>query len=1093
MFQALIQNAALLVTLSFLYGTIKYYFAQKKLQYEIISGVWFGIVAIAAMLLPYQHEPGVIYDGRSIVITLAGLWGGGLATLFTVILAGAYRAFLGGAGVWAGLATIVASGIIGLFFRTILQKKTQNINTAVLYAVGIISHLAMLASQLLLPERPMLTIQQIWLPVMLIFPVALTLIAKLFQLIERYLSSEQQIRKAEEMYRTTLLSIGDAVICTDIKGRITQLNPEAERLTGWNARDVYKKNLDDVFHIVNEYSRKKVESPFSKVMKHGKVVGLANHTILLSKDGNEIPIADSGAPILINDQIVGVVLVFRDQTEDRIHQQALEESEARYREREYLLTESQRVGNIGTYQFDILNNIWTSSAALDNIFGIDDKHSRTSESWSSIIHPEYQEQMMDYLLNEIIGKKQAFNKEYKIIRKSDGAERWVHGLGELRYDEQGNPVQMLGTIQDITERKLSQEQLVKSEERFRKAVLLAPIPIMVFDQNGKILYLSQGWKQLSGYTIEQIPTIKDWSVMAFPGVRAKEVEKHLLEVVHLDQTVFSGDYEIATYNGEKRIWNFHTSPLGESGGKKLALSIAPDITQRMQIKKELEASEQAYRQLFEEHIAVKLLINPENGQIVRANKAAANFYGYSVKELEKMTITIINASANESLEQTFAQEKNRKRYYPELKHRLRSGEIRDVEIFSNDIDYKGQIVWHSIIHDITEKKKLMQDLVNAKEKAEESERLKSAFLANVSHEIRTPLNGIVGFSNILAQEEDISTANKIEFANIINQSSSGLLKIIDDILDLSRLETGLVSFSVKPFHVNALLNNLHSIFQNRMRTSSNTDVELKVHLADKSLMINGDDVRITQIISNLLENAIRFTQSGSIEFGVSNNYDTHLEIFVTDTGIGIPFEKQQLIFGRFMQAESGVSRKFGGTGLGLSIVKKLLELMGSEIRVKSEPGKGTTFWFSLPLYNKPLQHTMETNRADKKLHAESLSSQHKVLVVEDNEDSRVFFKHVLSKNYPLLSFAVTGNDALQQIQNNPPDIVLLDIGLPDISGLEVAKKIKQTNSKIKIIAQTAYASTSDKENALQAGCDGFIVKPIRISTLLEKMKKELAE
>nr|WP_321487608.1 PAS domain S-box protein [uncultured Draconibacterium sp.] len=1093
MFQALIQNAALLVTFSFLYGTIKYYLAPQKLQFQIISGVWFGIVAVAAMLLPYQHEPGVIYDGRSIVITLAGLWGGGLATLITMIVAGTYRAFLGGAGVWAGLATIVASGIIGLSFRIILHKKPQKAHTAVFYAVGIISQLGMLASQLLLPEHPMQTIQQIWFPVMLIFPVALTLIAKLFQQIERYLSSEQQIRKAEEMYRTTLLSIGDAVICTDIKGRITQLNPEAERLTGWNAGEAYKKNLEDVFHIVNEHSRERVESPFSKVMKRGKVVGLANHTILLSKDGNEIPIADSGAPIIINKQIVGVVLVFRDQTEDKIQQRALEKSEARYREREFLLTESQQAGNIGTYQLDILANIWTSSNTMDNIFGIDEEYSKTSESWKNIIHPEYQEQMIDYLQYEVIGKKQPFDKEYKIIRKSDGVERWVHGLGKLRYDEKGNPIQMFGTIQDITERKLWQEELVKSEERFRKAVLLAPIPIMVFDQDGSILYLSQGWKQFSGYTIDQMSTIKEWTEKVFPKTKAKEIEESLIEIVDFDQTVFSGDYEITTHNGEKRFWNFYTSPLGESGGKKLALCIAPDITQRMQIKKELEASERSYRQLFENHIAVKLLINPKNGQIVRANNAAADFYGYSVEELEKMTILEINPSAKESLKEAAAQDASLKRYYAELKHRLRSGEIRDVEVFSTENDYKGQIVWHSIIHDITEKKRLMQDLVDAKEKAEESERLKSAFLANVSHEIRTPLNGIVGFSNILAQEENINAANKSEFADIINQSSSGLLKIIDDILDLSRLETGLVSFSVEPFQVNTMLNNLYSIFKNKMQNTPNTDVELILHEADKLMMINGDKIRITQIISNLLENAIRFTRTGTIEFGVSSHDDTLLKFFVADTGIGIPIDKQQVIFGRFMQAESGISRKYGGTGLGLSIVKKLLELMGSEIHMESEPRKGTKFWFSLPLYNKPAQNKTDESEVNKQLPSESLSRQNKVLVVEDNEQCRMFLKHVLSSRYPALSFAQTGNDALKQIQNDPPDIVLLDIGLPDISGLEVAKKIKETNSKIKVIAQTAFASTTDKENALKAGCDDFLVKPLQIRTLLEKINKKLAE
>ena len=1089
MLQVLIQNAFLLITLSFLYGTLRIYLSKYKLLFQVSSGIWFGLVAMAAMMIPYEYEPGIIFDGRSVVITLAGLWGGWLTTLISALIAGAYRISLGGAGVLAGTATILFCGLTGLIFHHFFYKRLERIHTLVLAGIGVITHFVMLGSQLLIPQHALRVIEAIWMPILLVFPVAFTIIAKLFQFIGRYIQNEQQVRRAEEIYRTTLMSIGDAVIGADKNGNVSQINPEAERLTGWKANEAIGKPLEDIFCIINEYTRETVENPFTKVMQSGMIVGLANHTLLISKNKDEIPIADSGAPIRNNNEITGVVLVFRDQTEERKHQRELEESEARYREREYWLSESQQIGKIGSYKLNTLNDQWTSSDALDHIFGIDEKYPRTVESWNSIVHPDHQKEMLDYFLNKVINQKQAFEKEYKITRVNDGAERWVFGRGELRFNHEGNPVEMIGTIQDTTERKIFEQQLLESEERFRKVVLMAPIPIMVYDEDGKVLHVSEGWTHFSGYSINEIPTLEIWEQKAYMG-EGKEKKGKVVSNLSESKTIYSGEYKITTKNGNIRIWNYYTTELGVSGGKKITLIIAPDVTQRIRMKNDLEESERAYRLLFEDHIAIKLLVDPTNRQIIKANRAASEYYGWSIEELENMKLDQINIVPSEKLRSDMNLAANHYRIYFEFKHRLAGGEIRDVEIFTSMTDYKGKEVLHCIIHDITDKKQLLNDLIAAKEKAEESERLKSAFLANVSHEIRTPLHGIVGFSDILAQNDDLTMEKKREFATIINKSSEGLIKIINDILDISRLETGKTVIDSRPFDVNLMLQNIYSIFRNRFPQTDGSNPNLKLKNSNEPLMINADEGRITQIFSNLLDNAFRFTKEGIISFGISGVSEKQIDFFVSDTGIGIAREKQEEIFGRFVQAESGTWRSYGGTGLGLAIVKKLLELMGSEIRLESEIGKGTIFRFSLPVYK--LDYTgdiqIEEQHVIKENQKEKNKSVKKILVVDDDETSRSYLFQVLSDIYPNLLFAETGMQALKLVETESPDVILLDIGLPDISGIDVAIKIRESNRNIRIIAQTAYAMAEDEKSAREAGCDDFITKPLDISKLLEKLQ-----
>ena len=293
--------------------------------------------------------------------------------------------------------------------------------------------------------------------------------------------AEEALRESEERFRTTLYSIGDGVIATDAHGFINHINPIAEQLTGWKEAEAKNKPLEEVFRIINETNRNTVENPVHKVLAEGKIVGLANHTLLISKNGNEIPIADSGAPIR-NEKgdIDGVVLVFRDQLKERAAQKILEESEAQ-------LKQSQRVARIGYYVFDITNNKWKSSEMLNELFGIDENYDRSAVGWLNLVHPDHREEMSSYLVNHILKEGKEFNKEYKVQRINDGKELWVYGLGSLEFDKNGNPIKMFGTIQDITERTEAQNIIRNSLKE--KEILLKEIHHRVKNNFQRIISL----------------------------------------------------------------------------------------------------------------------------------------------------------------------------------------------------------------------------------------------------------------------------------------------------------------------------------------------------------------------------------------------------------------------------------------------------------------------------------------------------------------------------------------------------------------------------------------------------------------------------
>ena len=367
----------------------------------------------------------------------------------------------------------------------------------------------------------------------------------------------------------------------------------------------------------------------------------------------------------------------------------------------------------------------------------------------------------------------------------------------------------------------------------------------------------------------------------------------------------------------------------------------------------------------------------------------------------------------------------------------------------------------------------------AKEKAEESDRLKSAFLANMSHEIRTPMNGIMGFSMMLA---DSSLPNEIRdaYVKIVNSSCDQLLHIVNDIIDISKIEAGQIDLSLSPFDIIELFEEVITFYQ---PAAQEKGIDLSMvplsEIQSGGRKILSDRTKLRQVLDNLLSNAVKFTHSGKIVFRYELTRDS-LKAEIEDTGIGIESDLQSVIFERFRQVETSYTKKYGGTGLGLSITRAYIEKMGGKIWVCSEPDKGSTFSFVLPYSNIATDET----EAKKGVKNSPLRSDTTILIVEDEEINWLYLHEILKKSANTLN-AVTGAQAVEYINTHPEiEIVLMDIKLPDINGLELTRIIKQINSKIIVIAQTAFALSGDREKAMEAGCSDYITKPVKKEDLL---------
>jgi signal transduction histidine kinase/ActR/RegA family two-component response regulator len=377
----------------------------------------------------------------------------------------------------------------------------------------------------------------------------------------------------------------------------------------------------------------------------------------------------------------------------------------------------------------------------------------------------------------------------------------------------------------------------------------------------------------------------------------------------------------------------------------------------------------------------------------------------------------------------------------------------------------------------------------AKSKAEESDLLKSAFLSNMSHEIRTPMNAILGFSNLLSHPE-ISEVEKNEFVNLIRLNGKNLMTLVEDIIDISKIESGQLHVKNSPCQLHQLLTEVYDSFYDdiQRRGLFNVKLYLKEGMSDENVLILTDGHRLKQILINIVGNAIKFTERGYVEFGYTLTSDSLIRFYVKDTGVGLPKGKEHEIFDRFSKFSNDQQRLYGGTGIGLSIAKNLVEMMGGEIGVKSEPLEGTQFYFTLPFHRigikMPGQQDIERKRKNYNWEGKTF------LVAEDEEDNFRYIEVALALSNASLIWARDGKEAVdifRKIDNI--DLVLMDIKMPFMDGYVATREIKQLSKRVPVIAQTAYAMSEEKEKSMAAGCDDFIAKPIGYDDLLSTIHR----
>jgi signal transduction histidine kinase len=391
-------------------------------------------------------------------------------------------------------------------------------------------------------------------------------------------------------------------------------------------------------------------------------------------------------------------------------------------------------------------------------------------------------------------------------------------------------------------------------------------------------------------------------------------------------------------------------------------------------------------------------------------------------------------------------------------------------------------------------KEYMEELLLARKKAEESERLKMAFLSNMSHEIRTPMNSIIGFAELL-QDEDLTPEERKEFSSIVINSGEQLLSIIDEILEVSKEEAGEVRLLEQRFSLRKLMHELQTVFSNRLKESP---VEVRLSIPkDAPDMILADKVRLKQVLDNLLSNAEKFTEKGYIELGyrLLPRHVPVLEFYVEDTGVGIPKDKQDVIFERFTQVEDTLTQNFKGTGLGLSIVKRLVTFMGGSVGLESEPGKGSRFTFTIPYKNPPEKSTRQSEDKPKKtgLFPAGAWSGKTLLIADDVRQIYAFFRETLKKTGVTMLYAKDGRETLDmyRLHKNEINLALIDVQMPEVNGLEVAKAIRKEDKDIPLIAQTGLALNVGPKEALEAGFNEVIYKPIKLIELSKILRKYL--
>ncbi|TFF34732.1 PAS domain S-box protein [Mucilaginibacter psychrotolerans] len=875
----------------------------------------------------------------------------------------------------------------------------------------------------------------------------------------------------------------NAVIITDNSGSINWVNRSFTNMTGYTSAEAIGKKPG---HLLQgpATDRKTIAYLKNQIQK-----GLPFNTEIYNyhKTGHGYWLRIQGQPITSdNGELIGFFAIEENITREKEIQTRIKESEDRFK------LALEKIGdNVWEHNFDTGKTHFYK--ANDDLWGCDTHKPVDGMNWWASVHQDDLPRLTENYQQYQAGSIYVHNLEYR-IRHADGSIKWILDKGVvLERKANGLPLKTIGTHTDITTIKQTEKELEQRMKRFK--ALSENIPGVIYEYEFRkdgtegLSYISPAMERVFGIAPEHFGSYLEY---IHPDdleiIRQKNEHSRLtLAPFYIEAQLF--------IPGQPPRWHAVDSSFSyiSQDGATVFTGFMKDITERKVIEGSLRVNEEKYRNIIA-NMNLGLLEVDNDGCVTYANQSFCDMSGYTVNEL-------IGADAGKVFltpdQYAILEEKQQRREEGisdayELEVTNKAGEKR-WWLLSGAPRYndKRELVGSIGIHlDITNQKLQETELVAARIKAERLAKAKDAFLANMSHEIRTPMNAIMGMSNQLAK-------TKLEpqqhfYLNTILSASDNLLVIINDILDLSKIEAGKLTFENIGFDITRLIENVKQVITHKAEEKG---LQLRTGDIDSEIgpVLIGDPYRINQVLLNLMSNAVKFTDSGSVSLScklLKNNADSQLiEISVMDTGVGMEESFIARLFEKFSQEYESVTRQYGGTGLGMSICKELIELMKGQINVVSKKGEGTTVSVALELIKGSVSDLPEKTVVH---FAPDFLRKKKVLVTDDNDLNRLIASIILQNHGATVLTAENGMVALKIIEDEQPDIILMDVQMPILNGFETTKQLRQSNISIPVIALTAAAIKGEREKCIAAGMNDYITKPFKEEEFLKIINKWLS-
>ena len=795
-------------------------------------------------------------------------------------------------------------------------------------------------------------------------------------------------------------------------------------------------------------------------------------------------------------------------TERKQSEEALKESETGLRE-------AQRLANIGNWSWNLKTDELYLSDEMYNIIGVE----KSAEALDISSHKKYYTneswEKFNTAINAAIKSGESYEIELEVVRPK-GANRETVARGEVFYDSDNKVETISGTLQDITSRKRA-EMIKQLQYNIALATITTRnlsdlVEALKIELNKVIdtknlfiaLYNEETGMIHSPFFQDEKDSFREWNAeKSLTGYLIKNNRSLLLHKNEILRLHKKGIIDLrgtvpevwmgVPLRVEERIFgaivfqDYNTPEFFDRSSLEILELAAHELSLFIDRQNAEEKANKLSRAVEQSSVAV--VITNREGSIEYINPFFTELTGYSFDEVKGKKSNILKSGHqnNEFYQKLWEVILSGDNWEGEFLNKKKSGELYWSQATISPILNSDRIITNfiSIHEDITERKKMVEDLIDAKEKAQQSDRLKSSFLANMSHEIRTPMNGILGFLELLS-EPDLGEDVKAGYLDIVKKSGQRLLSTINDIIEISKIESGDMQLCSQEINVSQFLSYYYDFF---LPQAKGKGLQLEfVQCKTDTETIFTDKSKLDSILTNLIKNAIKFTEKGRIEFGCEQKDSHTLLFYIKDTGKGIDPDKIYQVFERFMQADNLNTRGYEGSGLGLSITKAYVEHLGGKIWVESEPGKGSCFYFTIRPSEREDTDTAKTENEVE--NTRLLPKKLKLLIAEDDTISFMFLEAILKTCQFEITRCVTGLEAVQYCRSNPDiDLILMDIGMPVMDGYEATRRIREFNKNVVIIAQTAFAISSDSEKVKEAGCNDYLPKPINKEHLFELIQK----